>query len=220
MKKNLDSVTVAIVEDNPDMLKVLERIIKQEAGFLYVGSASSGAEGIQLVSEWQPRVVLMDIYLGDRSGIDCVRELKPLCPNTDFVMCTAFTDNRLVYDALLAGANSYLMKNSEPELIIETIKEVSEGKSPMSSDIAQKIIEYIRKENKTPERNYGITPKEALVLELLAKGRTYQEVSDGSNISVKTLRTHIYRIYNKLQVNNRVEAINKFYNTGFNGQSI
>lgn len=203
-------ITVAIVEDNKDVLVLLESLLQGEEDLLHVGSAPTGTLGMQLVKELQPDVVLMDIHLGDMSGIDCVRQLKPVCKKTEFVMCTIFDEDELIYEALKVGASSYLMKNNTPEFIVNTIREVSEGKSPMSSDIARKVVRQMQQVFSKPE--YGITPKETAVLEQLSKGKTYQEISDQLYISIKTLKSHIYRIYEKLQVDNRVEAINKFYN--------
>ncbi|RQO29833.1 DNA-binding response regulator [Taibaiella sp. KBW10] len=203
-------ITVAIVEDNKDIVALLEALLDSETDLLHVGSAVTGAAGIELIKECTPRVALMDIHLGDMSGIDCVRQLKPLCKHTEFVMCTAFDEDQLVYEALRVGASSYLMKNNTVEFMVNTIREVAEGKSLMSSDIARKVVKQIQQTY--PKAEYGITSRESQVLEQLSFGRTYQEISDQLFISVKTLKTHIYRIYEKLQVNNRVEAINKYYN--------
>ncbi|SDE09766.1 response regulator transcription factor [Niabella drilacis] len=203
-------IRVAIVEDNKDVLILLESLLQTEPDILHIGSITTGDAALKFIAEEQPDVVLMDIHLESQSGIDCVRQLKPICKKTEFVMCTAFDEDELVYESLRVGASSYLMKNNTPEFILNTIREVNEGKSPMSSDIARKIVRQMQQVQAPPE--FNITARETEVLEQLSKGRTYQEISDQLYISIKTLKSHIYRIYEKLQVDNRVEAINKFYN--------
>jgi Response regulator containing a CheY-like receiver domain and an HTH DNA-binding domain len=137
-------ITVAIVEDNADILSLLENILSHEPDLAHLGSARSGAAGLELVKELQPDVVLMDIVLGDINGVDCVKQLKPICPDTEFVMCTIYDEDELVYEALRAGASSYMMKDNTAEFITNTIREVHDGKSPMSSAIARKIVRQMQ----------------------------------------------------------------------------
>ncbi|SDE35309.1 response regulator transcription factor [Niabella drilacis] len=203
-------ITVAIVDDDREVLMLLEKILQDEPDLSHVGSVASGAAGLRLIKELRPDVVLMDIRMRDINGIECVRQLKPVCKKTEFVMCTVYDEDQMVYDALRAGASSYLMKDNDAAFIADTIREVADGKSPMSSDIARKLV---RQMQQVPaKQKFGITAKEALVLEQLSFGRTYQEIADQLHIGVKTLKSYIYSIYTKLQVNNKVEAINKYYN--------
>lgn len=152
----------------------------------------------------------MDIGLPDISGIDCVRKLRPLCPNVEFIMCTVYDEDEKVFQSLEAGANSYILKKSKPELLLSAIREVFEGGSPMSIAIARKIVAKMQRKDDT-RVTYGITPREVEVLTMLSKGLTYTEVADSLFISVKTLKKHIYNICEKLHVDNKVEALNKFF---------
>lgn len=203
-------IAVFIVEDNPDIQLLLQTIVGQDDGYTCVGMVATGAEALDKIPELLPDVVLMDIGLPDISGIDCVRKLKVLCPNVEFIMCTIYDEDEKVFESLEAGANSYILKKSKPELLRTAIREVHEGGSPMSSDIARKIVAKMQRKGQV-RIDYGITPREVDVLNMLSKGLTYQEVADALFISVKTLKKHIYNIYAKLHVDNKVEALNKFF---------
>ena len=203
-------ISVFIVEDNPDIQLLLQTIVSRDAEYACIGVVPTGTEALQKIPELLPDVVLMDIGLPDISGIDCVRKLKPICPNVEFIMCTVYDEDEKVFQSLEAGANSYILKKSKPELLLRAIREVFEGGSPMSSDIARKIVAKMQRRDDT-RVTYGITPREVEVLTMLSKGLTYQEVADGLFISVKTLKKHIYNIYEKLHVDNKVEALNKFF---------
>ena len=203
-------ISVFIVEDNPDIQLLLQTIVGRDDEYACIGVVSTGTEALQKIPELLPDVVLMDIGLPDISGIDCVRKLRPVCPNVEFIMCTIYDEDEKVFQSLEAGANSYILKKSKPELLLSAIREVFEGGSPMSSDIARKIVAKMQRKDDT-RVTYGITPREVEVLTMLSKGLTYNEVADGLFISVKTLKKHIYNIYEKLHVDNKVEALNKFF---------
>ncbi|WP_161971347.1 response regulator transcription factor [Edaphocola flava] len=201
-------ISVIIVEDQEDTRFLLQTMLMNESSINCIGTAVNGTESLSLIPSLQPDVVLMDIGLPDISGVECVRRLKSSCPKVEFIMCTIMDTAESVFESILAGASSYVLKNSAAAEIITTIQEVHAGRSPMDGDIARKMISVLQ--HKPQRSDYGITPKEHEVLESLSKGFTYQEISDKLFISVKTLKGHIYRIYQKLQVNNRVEAINKY----------
>lgn len=203
-------IRLVIVEDNPQDIFLLRSVLELEKEIVIIGTAETGRDAISLIQKSQPDVVLFDIRLPDISGVECVRKLRPLCLNTDFIMCTVFDEDSLVYDAIVAGANAYLKKDSDPDFLIHTIREVNEGRSPMSSDIARKIVNHLQQIPK--KTDYGITKREATVLEELSKGFSYDEIAQALYISVKTLKFHIYRIYEKLEVHNRTQAVNKYYN--------
>ena len=203
-------ISVLIVEDHEDIQLLLQTVVSRDANYTCVGVVSTGADALKKIPELLPDVVLMDIGLPDISGIDCVRKLKPICPNVEFIMCTIYDEDEKVFQSLEAGANSYILKKSKPELLLTAIREVYEGGSPMSSDIARKIVARMQRNDKA-RINCGLTPREEEVLGKLAKGLTYAETADQLFISVKTLKKHIYNIYEKLHVDNKVEALNKFF---------
>lgn len=184
-------ISVFIVEDNPDIQLLLQTIVSRDVEYSCVGVVTTGTEALRRIPELLPDVVLMDIGLPDISGIDCVRQLKPLCPNVEFIMCTIYDEDEKVFQSLEAGANSYILKKSKPELLLTAIREVYEGGSPMSSDIARKIVARLQRKDQV-RTDYHITPREVDVLTILSKGLTYNEVADVLFISVKTLKKHIY----------------------------
>lgn len=203
-------IRLVIIEDNPQDIFLLSAILDKENTIEIIGTATNGKDGIALVRKSQPDVALFDLRLPDISGVECVRKLRQECRDTDFIMCTIFDEDYLVYDAIVAGANAYLLKNSTPDFILHTIKEVHEGRSPMNSDIARKIVNQLQK---LPAKSgYGITKREAMVLEELSKGLSYEGIAGALQISIKTLKFHIYRIYEKLAVHNRMQAVKKYYN--------
>ncbi len=203
-------ISVLIVEDNEDIQLLLQTVVSRNDEYSCIGVVSTGADALKKIPELLPDVVLMDIGLPDISGIECVRKLKPQCPNVEFIMCTIYDEDEKVFQSLEAGANSYILKKSKPELLLTAIREVYEGGSPMSSDIARKIVAKMQRKD-TARTDYGITPREEDVLVKLSKGLTYSETADQLFISVKTLKKHIYNIYEKLHVDNKVEALNKFF---------
>lgn len=204
-------ISVVIVEDQKDIQGLLKSIVSRNEDYACLDVCSTGEEALQKIPELLPDVVLMDIGLPGINGIECVKKLKPVCPNTEFIMCTAYDEDEKVFLALQSGANSYILKKSKPEVLLNAIKEVHEGGSPMSSDIARKIVMKLQQTPETNKEQYHITNREEEILEQLSKGLTYVEIADKLFISIKTLKKHIYNIYEKLHVDNKVEAINKFY---------
>ena len=203
-------ISVFIVEDNPDIQLLMQTIMCRDDEHVCVGIVGTGTEALRRIPELLLDVVLMDIGLPNLSGIDCVRKLKPLCPKVKFIMCMIYDEDETVFQSLEAGANSYILKKSNPELLLIAIREVHEGGSPTSSDIAHKIVTRLQR-NGQVRADYRITPREVDVLTMLSKGLIYAEVADGLFISVKTLKKHIYDIYEKLHVDNKVEVPNKFF---------
>ncbi len=204
-------INVIIVEDQKDIQSLLKGIVSRNENYCCLCVCSTGEEALQKIPELLPDVVLMDIGLPGIDGIECVKKLKPVCPKTEFIMCTAYDEDEKVFLALQSGANSYILKKSKPEVLLSAIQEVHEGGSPMSSDIARKIVMKLQHTPATAKEQYHITNREEEILGLLSKGLTYAEISDTLFISIKTLKKHIYNIYEKLHVDNKVEAINKFY---------
>ncbi|MBS1751187.1 MAG: response regulator transcription factor [Bacteroidetes bacterium] len=208
----MSNISVCIVEDNNDIRQALEQIIMMADGYQFSGSFVSAESAVIGIPRIKPNVVLMDINLGGMSGIDCVRELKPRFPNTLFMMCTVYEEDEKIFEALAAGANGYILKKTAPSKLLEAIKELAEGGAPMSSQIARKVVAAFREKNTQSTGVLDIlSNREHEILELLAKGLLYKEISAKLNIAQETVRKHVYHIYEKLHVNNRVEAVNKYF---------
>jgi DNA-binding NarL/FixJ family response regulator len=211
------TITVCIVDDNKDIRSALEQIIIMSDGYRLLGSFSSAEEAIEKVPALSPQVVLMDINLGGMSGIECVRQLKPMHPDILYMMCTVYEEDEKIFEALSAGANGYILKKTAPGKLLEAIKELSEGGAPMSSQIARKVVAAFRGKSVTegpvPEEKAIsiLSAREKEILEHLSKGLLYKEIANNLFISPETVRKHVYHIYEKLHVNNRVEAVNKYF---------
>ena len=213
----MKDISVCIVDDNKELRSALEEIISMSQGFNCLGSAGSAEEAMQKLPRLKPDVVLMDIDLGGKeTGIDCVRELKDRMSSTNFMMCTVYEENDKIFEALRAGASGYILKKTAPAKMLESIRELYEGGSPMSSQIARKVVAAFQ--NKVPDvvPNSSIdvnilSNREKEILEYLSKGMMYKEIAVKLDISPETIRKHAYHIYEKLHVGNRVEAVNKFF---------
>ena len=214
-------ISVCIVEDNKDIRSALEQIILMAEGFRLAGSFSDAEQALQKIPLVKPDIVLMDIHPGEgETGIDCVRQLKPLRPETLFMMCTIYEEDEKIFEALTAGANGYILKKTAPGKLLDAMRELYEGGAPMSSQIARKVVNAFQGRNHgietTDPANQGksmsvLSNRENEILELLAKGLLYKEIAGCLFISQETVRKHVYHIYDKLHVSNRVEAINKFF---------
>lgn len=205
------TITVAIVEDKEPIRQSLAILVDGAEGF----SCQVTFENAELALDYLPThpvdVVLMDIDLPGMNGIDCVRQLKVLCKDTQFLMCTMYDEEETVFDALKAGANAYILKRSPPHKLLEAITELHEGGSPMSSTIARKIAgSFYVNPTATSELDI-LTPREREILDRLAKGHSHKEVATELFVSPTTIRKHIFNIYQKLQVHSKVEAVNKYF---------
>jgi len=175
---------------------------------------STAEEAIRKLPLIKPDVVLMDINLGGgETGIDCVRELKPTMPSTNFMMCTVYEEDEKIFEALNAGASGYILKKTAPGKLLEAIRELYQGGAPMSSQIARKVVAAFQKQTTAPGANdlASLSNREKEILELLSRGLMYKEIAAALFISQETVRKHVYHVYEKLHVSNRVEAVNKFY---------
>ncbi|MFT3701055.1 MAG: response regulator transcription factor [Agriterribacter sp.] len=209
----MGNISVCIVEDNNDIRQALEQIIMMADGYQFSGSFISAESAIVGIPKVKPNVVLMDINLGGMSGIDCVRELKPRFPDILFMMCTVYEEDEKIFEALAAGANGYILKKTAPAKLLEAIRELAEGGAPMSSQIARKVVAAFQEKNTLSTGGVldTLSNREHEILELLAKGLLYKEISTKLGIAQETVRKHVYHIYEKLHVNNRVEAVNKYF---------
>ncbi len=203
-------ITVAIVEDQQEIRESFSILINGSGGYRCVQSYSNAEDAIKDIPLLNPDVALIDINLPGATGIECVKVLKPLCPNTQFLICTVFEDAENIFNALKAGANGYLLKNTPPSKLLEAIKEINQGGSPMSSQIARKVIGAFQQSRPNqPEMPESLTMREKELLTLLSKGFRYKEIAEKLFISHETVKTHIRNIYEKLQVQSKVEALNK-----------
>jgi len=212
------SINVCIVEDNQDIRQALEQILQLSPGFDLASSYSSGEDALVGIPLTKPQVVMMDIHLGGINGIECVRILKARHPEILFMMCTVYEDDAKIFEALRAGASGYVLKKTTPDKLLEAVRELYYGGSPMSSQIARKVVAAFQSKGQGAggilednERLDSLSKREFEILEALAKGMIYKEISLALFISPETVRKHVYHIYEKLHVNNRVEAINKFF---------
>ncbi|MBK9485487.1 MAG: response regulator transcription factor [Chitinophagaceae bacterium] len=207
--------SVAIVEDNHDIRQALEQIIESSNDFTLAGSCVTGEEAILKLPILNPKVVLMDIGLGDgMNGIEVVRELKASNPEILFMMCTIYEEDEKIFEALRAGASGYILKKTQPAKLLEGITELIQGGAPMSSQIASKVVAAFQ--NKSVATPTGtslevLSKRENEILEMLSTGLLYKEISDKLFITTETVRKHVYHIYEKLHVTNRVEAVNKYF---------
>ena len=207
--------SVAIVEDNHDIRQALEQIIESSNDFTLAGSCTTGEEALVKLPLINPRVVLMDIGLGDGiNGIEVVRELKASYPEILFMMCTIYEEDEKIFEALRAGASGYILKKTQPAKLLEGITELIQGGAPMSSQIASKVVAAFQ--NKSVVTPTGsslqvLSKRENEILEMLSTGLLYKEISEKLFITTETVRKHVYHIYEKLHVTNRVEAVNKYF---------
>ena len=200
-------ISISIVEDMAEVRNSLEKLIQQEPGMLLLSSSPNAEEAMPLLLEAQPEIVIMDINMPGISGIDCIRKMKDDCRHTQFMIFTIYENDEKVFDALAAGASGYLLKKTPGDKIIEAIEELYRGGSPMSSQIARKVIGYF-KEN-TKQGYDGLTNKENEILLLLSKGYLYKEIAQQLSITLGTVTQHIHRIYEKLHVASLTEAVSK-----------
>ena len=209
--KNSVSITVAIVEDDVPAREILAGWIRNADGFRCVGEFDDAETALARLPQEKPSVVLFDINLPGMNGIECVRKLKPRLPDTQFVMITVYEDANHVFNALSAGASGYLLKQTRRNELIEALKDVHAGGSPMSSQIARKVVQnFYRNETQNDGETVELSPREREVLELLARGYLYKEIAEMLKIGVQTVNTYIRRIYEKLHVRSRAQAVAKY----------
>jgi DNA-binding NarL/FixJ family response regulator len=204
------SIAVSIVEDDGPAREILSDWIRQAQGFRCLSQYGDAEAALAKLPADKPSVVLMDINLPGMSGIDCVRQLKPQLPNTQFVMLTVYEDTDHIFDALAVGASGYLLKQTPRDELLTAIKDVHAGGSPMTSNIARKVVQSFQRAAPHPDESLNLSPREKEVLELLACGYLYKEIADNLGITVATVVTYIRRIYEKLHVRSRAQAVAKY----------
>jgi DNA-binding NarL/FixJ family response regulator len=206
----MPTIKVAIVEDNASVREGLAVILNDSPGFKCVCACRSAEEALRQLPADPPHVVLMDINLPRRSGIECVRQLRGLLPQVQVIMLTIEEDSDRVFESLAAGATGYLVKNVPPSSILASIQEVHRGGSPMSSQIARMLVQSFHKTRSTVPAREELTDREEEILRLIARGYRSKEVADDLGISVQTVETHLRNIYDKLHVRSRAGAVARF----------
>jgi DNA-binding NarL/FixJ family response regulator len=203
------SISVAIVEDETRVRVQLAKIINEAPGFKCQGVFSSGEQGLREIPRQPPDVVLMDINLPKMSGVECAFRLKKLVPQVQIVILTVYDDIEQIFKALEMGASGYLLKRTPSDEILKAVMEVHRGGAPMSSYIARQVVQSFRK--RTNQTVPDLSPREAEVLALVAKGFINKEIADRLGLSLETVRSYLKNTYDKLHVRSRTEAAMKFF---------
>jgi DNA-binding NarL/FixJ family response regulator len=203
------SISLVIVEDLDEVREGLEQFISLNKEFKILDTFKTAEEAIYDLPKLKPDIVIMDINLPGVNGIDCIKEVKNKVPKTQFMMFTVYENDEKVFEALKAGASGYLLKNTGLVQMIQALKELHDGGSPMSANIARKLVTVFRDREKELKELESLSQRENETLQLLSKGLLYKEIAEQLSVSVNTVRQHIHKIYEKLHVQNRTEAINK-----------
>jgi DNA-binding NarL/FixJ family response regulator len=197
---------VAIVEDNKKIREGLAALIDGSEGFHCTDTFETAEEALRRIPDRHVDVVLMDIQLPRMSGIECVEKLKERVPNLEIMMLTAFEDSDKVFKSIVAGASGYILKSTPPAELLEAIRDIKDGGSPMSDQVARKVVEAFRQMGSSSKETENLSERETEILSYVAKGYHDNEIADALSLSVKTIRTHLRNIYKKLHVRSRTEA--------------
>jgi len=203
-------ITVSIVDDEKELRQSIATFVNGSSGIRCISSYGSAEAALKRLPADKPDVVLMDINLGGMSGIECVAQLKAIAPQIQILMLTVYEDTDQIFKALSAGASGYLLKRLTPTDLLQSIQDVHDGGSPMTSSIARKVVASFQKMEQVGEKKPLLSPREQGVLDCLAKGLTYKAIADQLGISIETVRTYLRRIYEKLHVQSRTEAVAKY----------
>jgi len=206
------AITVIIIEDDPVVSALLADWIRETHGFSLVGRYSNAESAVPVIREKRPNIAIVDISLPGMSGIACIQDLKPKLPDTQFVMLTIFEDTDHIFKALTAGATGYLSKKTPRAELIDALHEVHAGGSPMSSSIVRKVVQSFRRPVQNPAQTIELSPRETQVLELLARGDTLKDIAEQLGVRMATVGTFLRRIYEKLQVHSRGQAVAVYAN--------
>lgn len=210
---SMDIISVAIVEDNHDIRTAMELLINGSDGYACIGTFNNAETALEQIPQLMPNVALMDFNLpGGMNGIECIARLKAEFPDMQFMMLTVYEDDDKIFQALEAGASGYILKKTSPGELLEAIRDLHEGGSPMSSQIARRVVAYFQKQAKPNPALEALTSREKEILDQLSKGFLYKEIASNLFISIETVRRHVHNIYEKLHVRSRTDAVNKYYN--------
>jgi DNA-binding NarL/FixJ family response regulator len=207
-------ITFSIVDDDSDLRDSIVRYLTVKGGFVCFGQYARAQDALAHLPADKPSVVLMDIKMKGMDGIECVRRLKEQMPDVLVIMLTVFEDEDLIFDALMAGATGYLLKRQPPEQLLEAVHELLAGGSPMSATIARKVVKLLQRSGgagkSTGSVRLLLSDRQREMLDLLAFGEPYKAIADKMGLSIHTVRGYIRRIYEKLQVHSRTEAVAKY----------
>lgn len=216
MKKMLTKVS--IVEDDRKAREIFMDWVNHADGFRCVSDHGSAEDALEAIPKAAPEVVFMDINLPGLNGVECVRRLKPALPDTQFVMLTVYEDSDHIFQALQAGATGYLLKRTPRTELVAALRDVKAGGSPMTTNIARKVVKAFHKIGTPQTTVEELSARESEVLQLLAQGFLYKEIADALNVAVPTVNTYIRRIYEKLHVRSRTEAVARFAHLPVRGE--
>ena len=203
-------VCVSIIEDDAELRESLAEWINLAEGFRCVSQRANAESAMWKLPEERPTIALMDINLPGMNGVECVRQLKQLIPQTQVMMLTVYEDTENIFNALAAGAGGYLLKRTTSRELLEAIQEMHRGGSPMTMHIARKVVQSFQQTAASAQSTENLSPREQEVLDFLSHGFLYKEIAEKMDVSYETVHTYIRRIYEKLQVRTRTEAVAKF----------
>jgi DNA-binding NarL/FixJ family response regulator len=209
-----ETLNVAIVEDQKALREGLGTLIGGTPGYRMVGAYGSMEEALSLLSRDRPQVLLLDIQLPGMSGIDGIRMARELLPDLQVLMLTVYADNERIFEAICGGACGYLLKDTPPVRLLESIREAKEGGAPMSPEVARKVVTMFQKAAPPSRQEHQLSSRELEVLKLLADGHSYKTAGVAISLSEDTIRFHIRGIYRKLHVHSKSEAVLKAFRTG------
>lgn len=211
MSKTKDGlITVAVVEDDAEVRRSLVGILKRGADVVCVGDYGNAEDALREIPQVQPKVALMDINLPGMDGVHCVRRLSELSPGTQVLMLTVFDNTDAIFNSLAAGASGYLLKPISAAQLLSAVHDVYAGGAPMTSDIARKVVQTFKQPAPASVETENLTPREQEVIDFLAKGYLYKEIAEQLKISYGTVHTYVERIFKKLHVRSRAQAVAKY----------
>ncbi len=204
------TISIAIVEDDAGIRANLADIVGRSSDCKLIATFANAESALKELAAHKPQIVLMDINLPGKTGVECVQELKVILPETQFIMLTVYEDSEWLFKALVAGATGYLLKRTPPAKIMEAIREAFAGGSPLTPQIARRVVQHFAQPRKLQPELEKLSPREMEILQQFAKGYRYKEIVDNLGISMDTIRTHVRGMFNKLHVHSRTEAVVKY----------
>lgn len=204
------NLRVSIVDDDEPISRILADLVRESKNLEFLSAYNDSEQALRELPVDRPDVVLMDINIPGTNGIECVRRLKPELPTTQFLMLTVYADADHIFAALAAGATGYLLKGTKRSQLLAAIRQIAAGGSPMSCAIARKVVQSFSETESDKSNMQTLSPRERTVLDLLAQGYLYKEIAESMNLSAATVDSYVRRVYDKLQVNSRSQAIAKY----------